>query len=199
MKLSNLIFAFLICVSCNSESEYNQIQQLVKENKEDIFKLIDNAAPEVKKTMTEYLNSCIKNTEKEFLSSTGKGKRHLKEFGKTIRFFVSKIEDARKFQPNQNQNDLYNELKAYLEENQNYIVKYIKDNKFDSNTTDRQRRRTFDLILKNDIHEFQKHLVITEEEFNENIKFLVVNWEDILYEIQLYYGLKDLDNKINNK
>lgn len=195
MKLTTILFFLCFTFGCNSSSgssEYVETQKMLTENKKDIFKIVENSSPEVKSQMMNYLTLCINNNEADYLKKSGKGRGYMQEFMKTVRFFVSKIEEAKSFQPDEQQMAAYYELKSRLERDKTYINRYILNREGIGNQTDNQRRRMYKIMLANDLPGYQEATMVTEKEFDKNIPFLVKNWERLSNEIKIYYDSKDM-------
>ena len=118
---------------------------------------------------------------------------------KTIDFFISKIEEARNFVPDESQIALYNDLKARIEEDAEVLNRYMNDTEVNFNQTDRQRIRLYGEIRDKNMEEFLAGTVITEKEFEKNFRFLTANWSDLSNEMKAYYELRDLSRLLEGK
>ena len=200
--MKRITFLFFLCFAfgCNSNigsSEYLETQKMLIENKKDIFKIVENSSPEVKSQMMNYLTLCINNNEIDYLEKSGKNRRHMEEFMKTVRFFVAKVEEAKSFQPDEQQIAIYYELKSRLERDKSYVNRYIINSEGIGNQTDNQRRRLYKIMLANDMPGYLEATMVTEKEFDKNIPFLVKNWERLSNEIKMYYDSKDMLRNAN--
>jgi len=201
MKIQ-LFFTFLIItcisISCGNiesnklSSDYQRAQELIKANKEDIFKIFENSTPEVKRKSAEFVNLCLNNNEEDFLKKSRKGKTYLRKVLNNIDFFVAKINEAKAFNPTQEQIDLYNEFRGFLQAERNVVNKYINDDNPNFNQTDKQRIRTYRTILNNDFDGYRNKIIVTEKEFEKNFRFLVANWDKLAMEMHFHYNAADL-------
>lgn len=204
MKLNIIIILIaIICTSCgntdtnnnsntNSSSKYLKAQEQVKTHRQDMLKMFENSTPEVKRESQEFVNLVFHNTEEAFLQKSGKGKTYLRKVINSIDFFVSKIEDAKAFVPNQDQINLYNKFKGFLQSESKVVNQYINDNNPKFNHTDKQRIRMYSVILNSDFDAYRNSVIVTEAEFEKNFRFLVANWDQLSLEMHMHYGFESL-------
>lgn len=194
LKTSLFIILSILILSCgDGASEYQRIQQTLIENESDIMKIVANSKPEIGRQMTKYINTCMSSTQTEFLEETGKSKAYLRQFYKAIDGFMTKIDEARNFIPNESDIKVYDKLRSLILRDANVISQYINHDRSKYNHTDLQRVRLYQEIMRHpNINSYLQNNIVTKKEFDENFIFLTRNWEKLSGELSSYFEMKAL-------
>jgi len=121
---------------------------------------------------------------KDFLTIGKQTESQSLEFFRLVDHFMERVNEAKRFKPNDSQKKLYEDVKGLIYKDMKVISLYIayKNDKY--NRTDLQRVKTYQLIMINDLEGYMAESMITEKEFDKSFNFLLSNWEKLTNELR---------------
>jgi len=182
-----LFILSVFVVSCNQgnhmkakyETRYLDIQQKINANRGQIEGMLNqlpqNYQVEMRKSMTMVQNNDING----FLKESRMSEKNFDLFLKSVDTFMGRLDTARGFTPNAAQISLYNDLKGKVEKNRESVEKFISKPANPNDINEVTSKNFLGKILKYDVHEFLANSVITEPEFNAQIKEFNDSWDEV--------------------
>ena len=175
------------------EPRYNLIKEKIRNNRKNIESMLSQLPHNYQREMKESIDLVESNSVIGFLNKTKMSNQNFELFLKSVEKFISRLEAAKSFVPDKSQRELYDELRRKVLEREEDVRKLIESLRNSNNVPDITLKVFLTKILNCEIEEFLSKSIMTEEEFDKQIKDFIENWE--LFETRL--ALMNFDKELD--
>ena len=194
-----LLLAFAACKSDNPlvdryESEYETVRNRLNERAKDMDPLFDQLPAEVSTRLRESVVEIQQNDLAKFLEINAMNETDLQATLASIGGMVDRFEESRSWSLSEEQIQLYQELKAKVEENREAIERFVAKQKSSLDPQKMSMAILFEKVLTMDAQTFKENSMVGSNEFTISMRESLDQW-DIIFMAVL---MSDMDGVIKN-
>ncbi len=175
------------------EAQYLDIKTKINTNRNEIELMLSQLPKHYQVEMKKSMDMVQENDINGFLKVSKLNEKNFALFLESVHTFMGRLDTARSFSPNASQRQLYKDLRAKVLESRTSVEKYLSKPANPNDINELTSKNFLKKILRYDIQGFLDNSVITEAEFDVQIKEFYDNWDQVVLALIMADFNKELD------